>query len=139
MITNQKEEYYKDKLAKPKSSKTIWKTLKSVLPNKSQTNSAPNDISANDFNDFFKNIGSSLASKFSNDTNIPWKNPECLHRFEFKRINDEEVLHSLSHLPGDSNLDILDMDTKLLRVGATFIAKSLACVFNISLKSGDIP
>ena len=47
-----------------------------------------------------------------------------------------EQLKSLSH---DSHLDVLDMDTKLLRYGATLLAPSITQVLNHSLMSGSLP
>ena len=71
-----KKEYFENKLNEAgKDSKKLWKTLRSVLPNKTDQSGAdsmvndnnvvtdPKDI-ANIFNSYFANIGESLASAF---------------------------------------------------------------------------
>ena len=49
------------------------------------------------------------------------------------------MLNHLIKLSSDSHLDVLQMDTRLLRLSATIITPSIVHVMNLSLKTGVIP
>ncbi len=53
-------------------------------------------------------------------------------------MQEDSILEALPHLSIDSNLDIFDYDTKLLRLAAQFVFKSLCYLVNVSLKTGVI-
>ena len=68
-----------------------------------------------------------------------WKNPESLHKFQFTSLQTHDVFKHLSELSNDSNLDVLDMDSRLLRLGASILAPSLTRLFNKSLEERYVP
>ncbi len=49
------------------------------------------------------------------------------------------VLHHLTKFDSGSHMDVLDMDSKLLRAAATILAHSQTHLLNISIKFGFIP
>ena len=51
----------------------------------------------------------------------------------------DSVRKRLCLLPGDSKLDVLDIDSKLLKLGAHQLASSLTTIMNCSLTSGIVP
>ena len=48
-------------------------------------------------------------------------------------------LRQLINYSDGSNLDILGMDSRLLKIGASAITPSLCNIFNMSIRSGDLP
>ena len=45
----------------------------------------------------------------------------------------------LRSLCSDSNMDVLDFDSKLLRIGADILTPSVTRVINMSIDTGQIP
>ena len=50
-----------------------------------------------------------------------------------------KILTSLSKLSTESNIDILDFDSKLLQIASHVIYNSLSALFNESLITGQVP
>ncbi len=59
--------------------------------------------------------------------------------FKFNPIKVDCVLHHLTKLDSGSYMDVLDMDSRLLRATANVLALSLTYLLNISIKFGFIP
>ena len=59
--------------------------------------------------------------------------------FSFEKLQCEAMFKKLSKLNIRSKLDVLDIDSKLLRMSAAYIAPQLTRIFNLSLESGVIP
>ncbi len=64
------------------------------------------------------------------------KHPESIYIFKFNPIN---VLHHLTKLDSGTHVDVLDIDSRLLRAAATVLAPSLTHFLNIFIKFGFIP
>ena len=62
-----------------------------------------------------------------------------MYSFAFQAIDVNFIFKMLNQLSTKSNLDILSMDSRLLRAGANAIAPYLCSIFNISLSSGELP
>ena len=92
------------------------------------------------FNEYFTNIGINIATKFT-DTNsgYRWKLPESIHDFIFSPITEDFVFKELNKLTLSSNLDILGIDSKLLKISMHYIFGPLTYIFNLSLQSGCMP
>ena len=115
----------------------MWPEIKRLVPGKNKHSHITCDISANDFNHHFANIGNKINSKFQNlDDNFFWKGPKSIHSFRFKRMSSADIVTYLGSLPNRSNKDILGMDIVLLKESAPYISISLANVINKSLESG---
>ena len=138
LIESKKRQFYVERINKSKSSKETWDVLKTLLPNKTKSNPIPKEMSADKFNQYFATIGEKL-SKNPDPNNLPWKNPPCEHKFSFHEIQDETIFKYLRNLPQHSKLDLQGFDTKLLRIAAPYIHKSLTVIYNMSLKSGIMP
>ena len=54
-------------------------------------------------------------------------------------IEQSCVLNHLRKLSCDSHLDVLQMDTRLLHIGADILAPSIVYIMNLSLQSGVVP
>ena len=89
-------------------------------------------------NTYFVNISSGISSSFEKKA-IVWNNPECQYEFLFNDILSDNICKHLNCLNEESKLDVLGFDTKLLRLSAPIIAKSLSYLYNTSLKEGSVP
>ena len=65
--------------------------------------------------------------------------PNCENIFKFIEINTNSTLRELLKLPMRTNLDIIDIDSYMLRLSAPAIAASLTHIFNLSLYHGSLP
>ena len=90
-------------------------------------------------NNYFSNIGNEIHKTLPNPGPLIWKNPDCIYSFNFSSIDHEHVLNHLLKLSGDSHLDALNMDVKLLKLAAHHLAPSLTFLLNLSLETGVIP
>ncbi len=59
--------------------------------------------------------------------------------FKFNQIKVNSVLHHLTKLDSGFHMDVLDIDSRLLRAAATVLAPSLTHLLNLSIKFGLIP
>ena len=114
----------------------MWRTLKHILG--TQSNVSPNDISPNSFNDYFATVGSKLAEQ-CDDTPHTWDLPQSMYTFDLNPTEAGFIYKQLIHYSDRSNLDILGMDSRLLKIGASAITPSLCNIFNMSIRSGDLP
>ena len=94
----------------------MWSEIKRLVPSKNKHSHITCDISANDFNHHFANIGKKMNSKFQNfNDNFLWKCTKSTFSFRFKNMSKEDIETYLGSLPNKSNNDILGMDLVLLR------------------------
>ena len=63
---------------------------------------------------------------------LVWKNLKCVYSFAFTHIDENSVLNHLRKLSCDSHLDVLQMDTRLLKLSADTIAPSITFILNCS-------
>ena len=138
LIKLKKKEYFTSKLKSAKNSKEMWNTIKEIIPDKKNNNSIPPEMNADSFNEYFSQIGLSLAKQHAN-IDIKWKNPDILYKFKFKLVSCDRIQKKLKQLPSTSNLDILGLDTKLLHIAADYLCESLTVIINLSLASGLVP
>ena len=95
------------------------------------------DISANDLNHHFANIGNKMNSKFQTlDDNFSGEAQKSIHSFRLKRMYNANIVAYLGSLPNRSNNDKLGMDIVFFKESARYIYISLANVINKSLKLG---
>ena len=117
--------------------KKLWGELHKVTGNSKYVNGVQSDIGPDEINDFFINIGQQISNSFIKEP-LRWKNPKCLYEFKFTEVLEEDVLKFLRQLSINSNLDIIDIDCKLLNIASTHISRSLTTIFNFSLKTGFV-
>ena len=116
----------------------MWKILKQTLPSKTSSH-RPTEISATDFNDYFSHIGTNLTNDFGELKMPNFETKSPTEKFEFLQINADFVFHELIRLPLHSKQDLLNFDSKLLRLAAPIIAPILTHLFNLSLFHGTLP
>ena len=123
--------------------KEMWNKIDMLLGK--TRDPAPEDLSADEFNEYFSNIGSKVASEnsSSNNTDDPsghaWKNPPCIYEFKLEAVNASTIAKILKSFGADSSNDVLDMDLKLLSLSHEVIAPVLASVVNQSIYLGNVP
>ena len=113
--------------------KKMWSEIKRLVPGINKHSNSTCDISANDFNHHFANIGNKIQNL---DDHFFWKGPKSIHSFRFKRMSNEDIVTYLGSLPNRSNNYKLGMDLVLLKESAPYISISLAKVIHKSLDSG---
>ena len=138
-INKAKKEFYANIdtqfINKPKE---LWKQIKLTMPKKS--NEVINDISPNVFNEYFATIGSQVAKDIEFKTSdFEPKFPDSIYTFKFSEINEGFVQQFLMSLASDSKNDVLNFDTRLLRLAPHIITPTLTILINLSLKSGHSP
>ena len=139
-IRKSKQEYYTTRINETTNSpRLMWKVLNHLLPNKSCSSySKISTLNSDSFNDYFTSIGSNLTKDFG-DVTLPELNINYENEFQFKEINSNCVLRALLNLPNKSSNDIIDMDSRLLRLASPIIAHHLCHIFNLSLNQGIVP
>ena len=75
----------------------MWSEIKRLLPNKNKHSRIACDISANDFNQHFANIGNKMNSKFQNlSDDLFWKGWKSIHTFRFSKVSNRDIEKYLS-------------------------------------------
>jgi len=132
-----KKSHYRRELATSSGPKQTWKVIRSLIKSDGSETGIPVDPDA--FNTYFSTVGSTLNQTFPNKTNPAWNDPECLYRFCFSDILEEEILKYLKSLSDTSNTDVLGFDSKLLLHGAEVLTASLTELFNGSISKSSLP
>ena len=133
--------------------KATWKTVNKLLDKKSKTTEIPHlDVDgeiitgiskkAEELNKYFANIGKTLNSNFEKPVND--KRPESYlskvnSTFKFKYVTGENVVKAISRLKNKRTYGLDKISSFILKIAALVISRSLAKIFNISLKTGVFP
>ncbi len=80
-----------------------------------QSSHLPAELTTEVLNDFFSNLGERMAEKYK-DASYGWSLPQSIHSFNYVNVDAARVSNILKLLPDRSNLDVLDMDGKMLKV-----------------------
>ena len=154
-IRKNKSYHFREKIAECNINdpKNTWKLLNSLMGRNNKSNLikeikiddktiTENDHISEAFNDFFINIGSTLASDVTrlspNNVNTYLKLPDSNSpSFHFTYIPVENVLMTLRHLKVFKSTGIDKIPAKMLRIAADVIAPSLTYIFNLSLSTGE--
>ena len=114
MISTSKRNYYKEKFKKCKgNSSETWKTIQKIMPtkqnNKQISNNEQNKEKADEFNNFFANVGKEAFDRTQYNSGIrdynPVRNPRLLNnipRFRPKTVDMETVIPTVKHLRNTS-------------------------------------
>ena len=150
-IKSAKADYYATILEENKyNPQNVWKTIKSLLPNK-RTISAPNKLKvdnisitdptlvANTFNEYFTNIGVKLSAHLQSELadTVPTKLTENM--FKMPVISTDYILTQLMKMPNGKATGLDGLSVRLLKTGASIIAPFLTNLFNLSLQTGIVP
>ena len=139
MINNAQKLYYEQCVnTSNNKNRDMWKSLRHILNTNNKSIVNTQNVTADNFNSFFANIGKDLADKIPKCT-YNWHLPQSIYDFIAQPITNEFVTSQLRLLSDKSNLDVLNIDSKLLRVAAPVLCPSLAYLINKSITSGEIP
>ena len=130
--------YFETLYAEGKSNpKALWSEMRKLA---GKTKCDPSsDLTAEQFNNHFCNIGNNVTSHFPSSSNLLWKGPSSIHHFKFKNISEDSVLKLLKGLSLSSSLDLLSFDCKLLRLSCESIVSHVTHLFNLTFTHGLIP
>ena len=133
-----------------KRPKQLWKTLKTLVPNGKNTTSVKRLVTedgidvtcpkgiADHFNNFFVNVGVTLASKFSTDTSKV--NPPVSEKlFNFSKTNTKCVQDHIKDLKNGKATGLDGIGSRILKAGAPVLSIYLSKIFNCSLATGYVP
>ena len=138
LIRKYKCDYYYTAIANnSNNSKQMWKTLKTILPSKSNNNCS--EFSSNDFNTYFATIGNNLESQFNDNIVMPDFEVPPHNNYEFDDIPLSYIVSELLTLSSKSSPDVLGLSGTILCIAAHSIAPSLYVLFNKSLGLGHVP
>ena len=139
-VNTAKRNYYENVVTlNSNDPKSLWKKINDLVRERKSQNSTAHGISASKFNDYFSTIGEKVSTKLPKQDVQEWRNPSPIYSFTFESICVEAVYNDLQSLDCESNSDVLNLDTKLLKLSANVICKSLTHLFNLSLNSKIIP
>lgn len=146
-----KENYYKKKFKdNGHDSRKNWCLVNEIISNNSSKSSYPVEILstsnnilsnsldiANDFNDFFVNIGNTLRPQSVACENINLKVVE--KTFFFRPISPIELCKIVDALENKASLDFDDISNVLLKNIFIYIADVVSHIFNLSFTNGVVP
>ena len=113
-----------------------------LIPKKLNAASIPKNLTLDELNTFFSEIGSKTISEVEQSKKtmgIPWKGPRCIYDFEMQAVCEQDIAMNLKKLKLTTNTDILGMDCKLLRLASSIISEDLSDMINLSIKSDTVP
>ena len=154
-IRQAKSSYYNCLFAKYKSdTKKTWETLHSVMNITKNKQNFPNFFRVNNttishkeeiaqnFNQFFVNIGPALASKIKYVNDNEFKkylfNP-IQRQFTFQIVNENDIANVFRELTSKSSTDINGLSIKMLKLVSTKLCFPLCVIVNQSLNTGIFP
>ena len=136
LIKSSKKDYATATVSEHRNdSKKMWKAL-NKLTGRDQRNSTPSNIDAQEYNDFFNEIGKKTVSHLQSnpESEIYWKCSKSIYRFDFIEISEEAVKKLLLSLGDVSTVDVLGFDGKLLFHACNIISPILCKFFNLSIE-----
>jgi hypothetical protein len=134
-----KKEYYSHELSNNTGPRQKWKTLRTLLGTNAKDSNFPSTLTPNVMNDYFATVGQKLSTKFSDSTSPSWPSGDSIHVFNFNPVSEDFVHKQLRSLSDKSNVDVLNLDARLLREGADILVSSLTAIINKSLETGIVP
>ena len=150
-----KKTYYENSFSKFRSDiKKTWQVIKEVIGKNNKTNDYPeffeinrnkvSDISqiANEFNQFYINIGVELANKISQPENKSFKDYlkyPVSKNFNFELTNETEVRKYIMEMKSKSSSGHDRLSNKLLKVIGNDISKPLTLMINQAFNTGIFP
>ena len=155
-IRNEKRSYYSSLFEKSKTSaKDTWAAIKMIMNSNSNQTKLPKyfqiydmrvvdkKVNANQFNDFFVNIGSKLAQTIPNVDTPKTVNSYLTNKtssaFKFKLITEEDIFKIISKLDSKNSAGYDQISSTLLKRINEYIHKPLTLIVNQSLSSGIFP
>jgi exonuclease III len=139
-LRKEKSIYYSSQLTGKQDSKQMWSTLNDLLPKKKNTTSTRyQNLTATAFNQYFTQIPSTLCKHFGNTLLPLIMTPRVNRDFALNDVSSSFVHNELRELKGSKATGLDGIPAKLLKDGASVIAKPIAHLINLTIRSGEIP
>ena len=134
--------------------KSTWMTIKEVMGKGAKADKYPESFRhgnktltnkqdiVNHFNNFFTNLGPTLASKINNHSSKSYKNflkNKTKTSFNFELVTEKEIEKTISELCPKNSFGHDEISTNHLKTLKKPISKSLALIVNQCLKTGIFP
>ena len=143
-IKKAKRKYYTDKLTTEKNNTQVWKTLKSLLPNKKPSNSVfqqENEQLANNFNSFFSKVGKNLSESIPRkELNKRFPKSKLIEAdFEFTAVSEKQILTELKRLKNKKSTGLDGISAVILKLASKEITPALTYIINRSIAERVFP
>ena len=138
------QNYFKDKIEQHKhDSKKLWKTLKEIWPTKQRScnirqingKSGLLDM-ANELNQFFSTVGSTLAEKIKPPDSVPMPDVPAVSNFELRPLNISEFVKFFNDMKSSTSCGTDGLTSRLLKQAGGAIAQPLLHIINLSITHG---
>lgn len=151
LLTKQKAEYHNKKFEENKgNSAAMWDVLRQLVPgtkrNSSLTNNDDTNSKAEDFNNFFTNVGKNMFEKsqlqMSNSGDIPLPNPdipELTVMFRPQPTDANTVILEVKHMKNSSSCGSDGIPLRYIRDSLPVIIPYVTCILNTSIVTGTFP
>jgi hypothetical protein len=156
LIKTAKHQFYEQKFEEVEgNSAKSWSTANELLERKQKDTNYPDSFEvkgsrvsseeciANEFNEFFRNIGDSLAKEIEvskiNFQDYLEKNEKPRGGFGFKRISETDIEKIVKKMKGKTSSSFDGMSNKLLKAIIHNLIKPITSLINLSLQTGYIP
>ena len=150
-----KKNYYCKKFCQAQNDiKSTWKTINQLLDKQKSKSSLPrsflndnneeiNDpnLIANNFNDFFVNVGPKLAKEFRHNTDEFYKYLKGNYKDSMflYETSPDEVNRIIDKLECKSSCGNDEISSKVIKYVAPFVSVPLTHIFNLTFATGQIP
>ena len=155
LIRIAKKNYYCKKFSQAQNDiKSTWNTINQLLDKQKSKSFLPrsflndhnieiNDpnLIANNFNDFFVNVGPKLAKEFSHDTDEFYKYLEGNYNDSIflHETSPDEVNRIIDKLECKSSCGVDEIRSKVIKYVAPYVSVPLSHIFNLTFATGKIP
>ena len=155
LIRIAKKNYYSKRFSQAQNDiKSTWNTINELLGKKKSSNALPksflndnNDevsdpkLIANNFNDFFINVGPNLAKKFKQETDnfckfLKGSYNDSMFLYD---TNREEIIKEIDKMACKSSCGVDEISSKVVKYVAQYISVPLCHIFNRTFATGKIP
>ena len=130
-----------------RDSKKLWSVVKKLFGNNKKGNkinsingSSDPEIMANSINDFFADIGPSLADKIPDSMlNVDYEFREDHECFEFEHIGDDDIVKFLRSISNNKSTGIDGVPIRFRKMNVPLTVKILKFIVNLSLDTQIVP
>ena len=154
-IRDAKKQYYHSCFKKCSNDiKKTWKAIKEIMGNPNNNSTVPEyfminnvkytepSIIANKFNNFFVNIGPSLANKIPHYQNLSFKNfltNNIETMFQFEKVTETYIEKIIDQMKPKTSQGIDNISNQLLKAIKSEITPVLTVIINQCLETGKFP
>ena len=155
VIRISKQHYYNDEFQKFKSNtRKTWETIKTIFNSKNNQELSPVIVSqsnqkltnrldqANEFNNYFVNIGKMAASQLNDSNKKHFESylkarPEI--KFNFTHVSPKNVIDAIKQINSSNSCGYDEISSKMIKLCSNEISKPLCKIINQSFDNGIFP